>query len=114
MCEEVEQASGADRFEVKAVFSLIGKESWGGSRGEVDFVAQSKFGHFPLEAVAVEKRGGGLRFLLKKDPVRLPGKRGQGGWRRGGQGGRTDPSEGIAPAFCAEFRTIGCEKRIGA
>jgi hypothetical protein len=45
---------------VETVFSLIGKESGGDSRGEVDFVAQSKFGHFPLEAVAMKKRGSGL------------------------------------------------------
>ena len=99
---------------MEAVFPLVGKEPWGDSRGKVDFIAQSKFGHFALEAVAVEKRGGGLRFLLKEDPVRLPRKGGRGGWRRGGQGGRTDPSEGIAPAFCAELRTISGEKCIGA
>jgi len=45
---------------VEAVFPLVGKEAWGDSRGEVDFIAQSKFGHLPLKAVAVEKRGGGL------------------------------------------------------
>jgi hypothetical protein len=93
---------------------LVGKEAWGDSRGEVDFIAQSKFGHFPLEAVAVKKRSGGFRFLLNEDPVWLPGKVRWRGWGRGGQGGRTDPAEGIAPAFCTEFRTIGGEKRIGA
>jgi hypothetical protein len=45
---------------VEAVFPLVGKEARSDSRGEVDFVAESKFGHFPLEAVAVQKRGGGL------------------------------------------------------
>jgi hypothetical protein len=45
---------------VEAVFPLVGKEARRDSRGEVDFVAKAKFGHFPLEAVALEKRGGGL------------------------------------------------------
>jgi hypothetical protein len=64
---------------VEAVFPLVGKEARSDSWGEVDFIAESKFGHFPLEAVAVEKRGGGPRFLLKEDPFRLPGKGGRGG-----------------------------------
>jgi len=99
---------------VETVFPLIGKESGGDSRGEVDFVPQSKFGHFPLKAATVKKRSGGFRFLLKEDPVWFPGKGGWRGWGRGRQGGRANPAEGIAPAFCPEFRTVGGKKCIGA
>ena len=45
---------------MEAVFPLVGKEAWSDSRGEVDFVAEAKFGHFPVEAAAVKKRGGGF------------------------------------------------------
>ena len=73
VCEKVEEAVGADRFQVKTVFALIGKKSGGDSGGEVDFVAQSKLRHLSLETVPVEKGCGGLRLLLDQDPFRPPG-----------------------------------------
>jgi len=100
--KEIEKAGGAKRGEVATIFSLIGKETRGDTRGEIDFIAQTEFSSFRLVLVTAKKGGGGGGVFLRDDLGGPPRKGGR--WGRGwsGQWGGVNPAQRVAPAFAAD------------
>jgi hypothetical protein len=100
--KEIEKTGGAKRGEVATIFSLIGKETRGDTRGEIDFIAQTEFSSFRLVLVTAKKGGGGGGVFLRDDLGGLPRKGGR--WGRGwsGQWGGVNPAQRVTPAFAAD------------